>query len=128
MMMSDDEQAIRKVIETWMRATASGDLATVLTLMSDDVVFLVAGQKPFGKPQFEETSRRMEAVQIDGNGEVQEIEVAGSWAWCRSQLNVVMRPAGGVPFRRSGPTLTVFRKQPDGRWVIARDANLLTAG
>jgi uncharacterized protein (TIGR02246 family) len=126
-MMSDDEQAIRKVIETWMRATASGDLATVLTLMSDDVMFLVAGQKPFGKAQFEETSRRMEAVQIDGHSEIQEIEIAGSWAWCRSQLSVVMRPAGGVPFRRSGPTLTVFRKQRDGRWVIARDANLLIA-
>jgi uncharacterized protein (TIGR02246 family) len=127
-MMSDDEQAIRKVIETWMQANAAGDLATVLTLMSDDVVFLVAGHRPFGKAEFETTSRRMQDVPIDGQCEVQEIEIAGSWAWCRSQLSVVMRPAGGVPVRKSGPTLTVFRKQADGRWVIARDANLLTAG
>jgi hypothetical protein len=28
---------------------------------------------------------------------------------------------------KTGPTLTVFRNQPDGGWVIARDANLLIA-
>jgi ketosteroid isomerase-like protein len=27
--------------------------------------------------------------------------------------------------RLTGYTLTVFRKQPDGRWVLIRDANLL---
>ncbi len=29
---------------------------------------------------------------------------------------------------RSGYTLTILRKEPDGRWVIFRDANLLAAG
>ena len=28
--------------------------------------------------------------------------------------------------RRSGYTLTLLRKEPDGRWVLFRDANLLT--
>ena len=32
-----------------MSATRAGDIATVLSLMTDDVVFLVAGQQPFGK-------------------------------------------------------------------------------
>jgi ketosteroid isomerase-like protein len=27
--------------------------------------------------------------------------------------------------RRSGYMLTLFRKNPDGRWLLARDANLL---
>jgi ketosteroid isomerase-like protein len=34
---------------------------------------------------------------------------------------------GGSPTRRSGYTLTIFRKQADGAWVLARDANMLTA-
>jgi uncharacterized protein (TIGR02246 family) len=126
--MSDDEQAIRTLIDTWMAATAAGDLSAVLNLMADDVVFLVAGRQPFGKAEFAETARHMQNVQIDGHGEVQEIQVAGSWAWCRTHLTVVMRPAGNTPVRRAGPTLTILRKQPDGRWVIARDANLLTGG
>jgi ketosteroid isomerase-like protein len=38
-----------------------------------------------------------------------------------------MTPSGGgTPMRRSGYTLTILRKEPDGRWVLARDANLLT--
>jgi ketosteroid isomerase-like protein len=28
---------------------------------------------------------------------------------------------------RSGHTLTILRKEPDGQWLLARDANLLTA-
>jgi ketosteroid isomerase-like protein len=35
--------------------------------------------------------------------------------------------ASGAPVRRSGYTLTILRKERDGRWRLARDANLLTA-
>jgi ketosteroid isomerase-like protein len=34
---------------------------------------------------------------------------------------------GGDAMRRAGPVLSVFRKEPDGRWVLFRDANLLVA-
>ena len=46
--MSADEQAIRDLVETWMRATQSGDAATVLSLMTEDAVFMVPGREPFG--------------------------------------------------------------------------------
>jgi len=32
----------------------------------------------------------------------------------------------GAAIRLTGHSLSVLRKQPDGRWVMARDANLLT--
>ncbi len=41
-----DETAIRKVVETWHRATADNDLATVLGLMAEDAVFLAPGSRP----------------------------------------------------------------------------------
>ena len=47
--MTEDERAIRELIATWMRASMAGDTDTVLSLMADDVVFMVAGQEPFGK-------------------------------------------------------------------------------
>jgi uncharacterized protein (TIGR02246 family) len=50
--MASDEQQIRELIATWMSATRAGDLATVLSLMTDDVVFLVPGAPPFGKQKF----------------------------------------------------------------------------
>lgn len=42
----NDEQAIRDLIATWHKASAAGDLTTVLKLMAEDVVFLVAGKPP----------------------------------------------------------------------------------
>jgi len=39
--MQSDEQAIRNLVDTWMTASRTGDLATVLRLMADDVIFMV---------------------------------------------------------------------------------------
>ena len=44
--MANDEQAIRALIGTWMRATAEGNLPQILRLMAEDVVFLTPGQPP----------------------------------------------------------------------------------
>ena len=42
--MTDDETAIRALIATWMQASQQGDIDTVLSLMTDDVVFMVPGR------------------------------------------------------------------------------------
>ena len=56
--MQNDEEEIRQLVATWMAATKNGDVKTVLELMSDDVVFLVAGQPPMiGKSGFAETAK-----------------------------------------------------------------------
>jgi uncharacterized protein (TIGR02246 family) len=125
--MSDDERAIRTLVESWMEASKAGALETVLSLMADDVVFMVPGQKPFGKAAFKAASEGMKNVRIDGKSDIQEIQLLGDWAYLRNYLEVTMTPSGGgTPMRRSGYTLTILRKEPDGRWVLARDANLLT--
>ena len=38
--MTNDERAIRELVQTWMTATKAGDIQTVLSLMTDDVVFM----------------------------------------------------------------------------------------
>ncbi len=123
----NDEQAIRDLITKWMAASKAGDTATVLSLMSDDVVFMVPGQPPFGKEAFAAASQGMRGVLIDGTAEIVELQVLGDWAWMRNRLRVVVTPPGGKPMIRSGYTLTILRKNQSGNWVIARDANLLTA-
>src|SRR2546428_14081492 len=44
--MQDDEQAIRQLVATWLSASKAGDTEKVLSLMADDVVFLIPGQPP----------------------------------------------------------------------------------
>ena len=125
--VTDDERAIRELIATWLRASAAGDTATVLSLMADDVVFLVPGMKPFGKQEFAEAQGGLSQFQIDGKSNVREVRVTGDWAYCWTELTVEITPiAGGSSVRRSGHTLSILRKLADGRWVLARDANLLT--
>jgi uncharacterized protein (TIGR02246 family) len=127
MSMSPDERAIRDVIATWMSASAAGDEATVLSLMTDDVVFLVAGRPPFGKAEFAAAQSGLGTHRIEAQSDVREVYVAGPLAYARTQLTVTITPvAGGAPLRRSGATLSIFRKDDDGRWRLARDANLLT--
>lgn len=123
--MSKDERAIREVVETWMRASKAGDLATVLSLMTEDALFIVPGRPPFGKEAFAAASKNMKDVRMDGSAEIQEIQVAGDWAYLRNWIDVTMSPKDGPPVRRSGHTLTIMRKERDGRWRLARDANLV---
>ena len=125
--MTDDERAIRDLIDTWMSATANGDTRTVLGLMTDDVIFMVPGREPFGKEAFSAASDGQQAFDMQGRSEIQELQVLGDWAWMRTRLWVTMTPhQGGETIARSGYTLTILRKGDDGRWRLARDANLLT--
>jgi len=125
--MSDDERAIRALIDTWMDASKKGDLKTVLSLMADDVVFMVPGKDPFGKAEFAAMSEGMKNVDVDGHAEIKELKVMGDWAYLRNHLRIRVTPSNGKSMVRSGYTLTILRKGTNGRWLLARDANLLTA-
>ena len=124
--MSPDEHAIRELVDTWMKASQAGDTATVLSLMADDVVFMVPGHEPFGKEAFAKASEGMKDLKMEGANEIREIKVLGDWAYIRNHIAITMTPPGDPPVKRAGWTLTLLRKEPDGRWVLARDANLLT--
>jgi len=126
--MQQDEKLIRELVDKWLSATRKGDLATVLTLLDDDVIFMVPGKEPFGKELFAANSRRMQDVRIEGTSDIKELRILGDWAWMRNYLHVTITPPGASPVTRSGYTLTILRKKSDGAWVVSRDANLLTGG
>ena len=124
--MTDDERAIRQVVDTWMAASKTGDLETVLSLMTNDVIFMVPGQEPFGKEAFAAASKGTGSMQIEGSSEILELRVLDDWAFIRSRIEIAVTPPSGNPVRRSGYTLTLMRKEADGHWRLARDANLMT--
>lgn len=126
--MTEDEKAIRKVVDTWMKASQNNDAATVLSLMTNDAVFMVPGREPFGRNIFEEAANKPNTSKVVGTNEIVEIQVLGDWAFTRNRIDVTITPQkGAMPVRRGGYTLTLFRKEADGNWRLARDANLLTA-
>jgi uncharacterized protein (TIGR02246 family) len=124
--MTQDEQAIRDVVELWMSATQAGDIETVLGLMTEDVVFMVPGAAPFGKSAFREAAKANSQMKLEGHSKILEMEMLGDRAWLRNHVEIGMTMPDGRRIERSGYTLTLLRKEADGRWRLMRDANLVT--
>jgi uncharacterized protein (TIGR02246 family) len=123
-----DEQQIRRMMDQWRRLTAEGNVDGLLSLITDDVVFLTPGNPPITKSDFASGFRKISAkARIDSVQEVKEIQASGDIAYAWSYLSIVLTPKeGGEKSESSGYVLTVFRKTPSGEWRLARDANLIT--
>ena len=124
--MTEDERAIGELVDMWMEASRRGDVKTLLGLMSDDIVFMTPGREPFGKEEFRAASEAMSGVEMDGSAEIREIRVLGDWAWIRNDIELTLTPPGGEPMHRAGYTLSILHKGGDGKWRLARDANLVS--
>ena len=82
-----------------MAASQAGDTATVLSLMTDDVVFQVPGREPFGKEAFAAMSQGMKGVRMEGSSDIRELRVLGDWAYLRNHITITVTPPGGKPTR-----------------------------
>lgn len=126
--MSPEEESIRQVHATWIRAVNAGNVSRLLLLMTDDVVFLNPGQAPVGREAFPAGfTTAHQRFHVHCISEVEQIAVVGDVAYttCRDSLSMTPR-AGGETTELAGHRLTIYRKQPDGRWLLARDAHTLT--
>ena len=123
--MTDDARQIRELVDSWITASKARDLPALIDMMTDDVVFMTPGRPPFGKAEFAADSERMKGAAIDARAEVQEIEVFGPRAYVRNRIQAELTFPGQAPRRMSGYAMTILRKDADGRWRIARDANLV---
>lgn len=126
--MGSDEREIREVHSTWIGAVNAGDLVQLLTMMADDVVFLNPGQAPLGRDGFSANfSAAHQRVRIHCSSELEEVVVVGEVAYTRSRDALSVTPrAGGEATQLAGHRITVYRKQPDGRWLLARDVHTLS--
>jgi uncharacterized protein (TIGR02246 family) len=122
-----DARAIRVVHEAWVAAVNAADIDSLLPMMAEDSVFVSPGEPPLlrdGFPaKFTDGHRRF---LLHCASELREIVVGGDSAHtlCHDTLAAVPRD-GGETMRLSGHRLSVYRRQPDGRWLLARDAHTL---
>ena len=111
----------------WRRLTAEGNLDGLLPLLADDVVFLTPGNPPITRDDFAKGFREVSGkARIETKQDVKEIWSSGDIATAWSHLTVVLTPKeGGKTSEASGYVLTVFRRSAAGKWLLARDANLV---
>jgi uncharacterized protein (TIGR02246 family) len=128
--MESDEQQIQRLMEEWHGRTAHGELDAILGLMTDDAVFLRCGLPPMSKTEFAVGFREWAGrVRIESKFDVKDIHASGDVAYVWSYLSIVMTPTDtGRSTTREGHALSIFRKSPSGKWLLARDANLIQAG
>ena len=127
--MTPDEREIRAIHSNWIGAVNAGDLDRLLTLVAEDVVFLAPGQAPVGRDGFSSNFvAAHKQMQIRCASELDEVVVIGEVAYTRSRDGLSVIPhANGKAAELTGHRMTIYRKQPDGRWVVSRDMHTLTA-
>ena len=125
--MGVDERAIREAHAAWIDAVNADDLGRLLTLMAEDVVFLTPGQGRCGREGFSAGfSAAHERARIECLSALEEVVVVGEVAYTVSRDSLLVCPRGGAEaVRLAGDRLTVYRRQADGRWLLARDAHTL---
>ena len=127
MSLENDEDQIRGLLKEWGRLSSEGDVDGLLSLTTDDVAFLTPENPPIARDEFAAGFREMSGkARIESTHETKEIRAAGDIAYVWSHLTVVVVPKDGSdPWENSGHVLSVFHKSPSGRWLLARDANLM---
>jgi len=127
--MTDDERAIRTLLDAWIRAAEAGDYAGVFALIATDGVMLISGLPPFrSRAAYAEFAlaaiRPGRSIRL--SCDVREVSVHGDWAhvWTRERSEVVASP-GAPPARASGDSLNVLRRTAAGGWEFAIAANMM---
>src|SRR5690242_1444181 len=97
-------------------------------MMTDDAVFLNPGEDCIGREGFStKFSAAHQQLRIGCVSALVEVMVVGEVAYTRSRDLLSVSPlSGGEESRLAGDRMTIYRKQPDGRWLLARDANVLS--
>jgi uncharacterized protein (TIGR02246 family) len=124
--MTDDEQQIRNLIETWAEAVHGGDLAGVLADHSDDIVMFdvpppyegvrgIDAYRDSWPPFFEWQVRgaSFEIVSLDVTAG-DDVAYAHALLRCGTQQELDDNPQNRL-------RLTLGLRNEDGRWVVAHE-------
>ncbi|SPE31519.1 putative ketosteroid isomerase homolog protein [Candidatus Sulfopaludibacter sp. SbA3] len=103
------------------------DVARLAGMVTDDVVFLPARFPPIrGKQAVEATFTGFFAQfsSVEQTATVEEVQVAGEWAFLWGSETMVLVPnAGGPSIQMQGKGMSILRRQTDGSWKFARGIN-----
>ena len=120
----NDEQRIRSAIDDFVKAFNARQFDQIEAILSDTVVDMSAGRETIAGPAAKQAFRKQVEGLFAGFDSrleitVEEVRVAGDWAFDRGHLEVRLRSKqdSSVKFKRQR-FLEIWRKQKDGAWRI----------
>lgn len=125
--MQTDKQMIEELHKRDVAASKARDLATLVSLWTDDGIALPPDEDPvIGKEAIQlwlernlEQERDYQITEYVHRFE--EIEIFGEWAFEWGTFSGAVKPvAGGSPMRMTGKLLRILKRQPNGMWKVAR--------
>jgi uncharacterized protein (TIGR02246 family) len=117
-------RAIDRVREAHVAALNQGSVDALVGVFSEDAV-----QMPPNAPANAGRARIrvwcqafLDFVRVEFALEVDEVQLAGDWAFERGIYRLRATPkAGGEAFPDTGKYITIYQRQAGGAWLVARD-------
>ncbi len=123
--VSADEEAIRRVNQTYINMFLAGDAGRLIEIYDAAAVLMPPRQLPVEgldeiRAWWDSLFARWSVVEASST--LDEIIVVGDWAYARGRYSDRSLPADGTDaVVDAGKFSSMWRRQPDGSWKIARD-------
>jgi uncharacterized protein (TIGR02246 family) len=115
-----DRSAIRESVANFDKAMVAGDWPSVLSHYSEDGILMPPnGPEVKGRAAMQKFFQGFPKI-TEFKENVLEIEGHGDLAYPRGTYEMTMVPPGAGPLKDKGKVLAVWRKQPDGSWLVTR--------
>lgn len=119
------EQSIRRAVEEFTRAYNGGDLQNLTEIFAEDLIDVSAGEPTrTGEEARKDFEARVAATHAKFRPRLEihidELRVAGEWAYQRGSLLVTLIPkeGGDTSFIRQR-YLEIWKRETSGKWKIA---------
>jgi uncharacterized protein (TIGR02246 family) len=118
-----DIEAINKVREAHIAALNRGDADAWVALFSEDAVQMPPNEPANvgGDAIRRWTQAFLNQFSTQFSLSVEELRMASDWAFERGAYTIILRPRGGEALQDLGKYITIYQRQPDGSWKMARD-------
>lgn len=117
-------QAVNAAGDREIAAVSSGNVDSVLPVFTSDAVLMPPNEAAVhGRDSLRIWAQGMyQQFSLSGRYISSDVTVAGDWAIQRYTYALTLTPkAGGRPIEERGKGIHVYRRQPDGGWLIAQD-------
>jgi uncharacterized protein (TIGR02246 family) len=123
--VEQDINSIRTLMDSVMAVSRKGDLEAYLSLYTDDALWMTHDRlEDAGKEEVRDYYSWINDYTFDQKLTINEIEIAGDWAFIRFTADGWILPKPSVEGERErviSRHFTIASRQADGSWKLARD-------